>query len=347
MSDKKIDESMIEQIDEAEATTYRQIFGIFNKDDGDFVQVNLEKKPEAEKGAKPKTERKKAARKTKTEIKDEVEQILNALSEKDISSMVIKIKINGKQEEYVNDQKAGTKFLSKEDQIEKIKEVIKGFKNIVVVHSEEELLKLQDEYNKKLDKSKANEQKKKDIKMDAEKPAEEKHKEDKTQVYIRISEKDYGDVKSFIEAGNIKIFASKVKMRDDKTGINIVMKKEDLDKVKDILIENKINVLQEVEGNVNWNDIKSNSKEFKSINTEQLKEFQSKNQDKYNYIAFRKGNEYTVYADNACDIGIGVAEKKTIKQVDSSIKEYRNNESTQKPEKAVKEKSKNSKEVAR
>ncbi len=263
----------------------------------------------------------KEATKQNAEIGSEIDMIIQELSEKEISSMVITIKINGIAEEYVNDEKAGTKYLSKEDQIEKIKEAIKGFKNIVVVHSEEELQKLQEDFRKKQEKMKESENKGIDNKM--KEPVKESKV--KTQVYIRISEDDYEAVRSLIEKENINIMANKVKARDDKSGVNMIIQFIDADKVRDILSQNDIPVLQDVDGNIDWEDIKERSNKIENVTVGQLREFQNKNKDKFDYIAFRKDDVYTIFADKKCDIAIGVSGRRTLKQVNSKVEEYKSN----------------------
>ncbi len=382
MSDNKKDERILTDIDEA--TAYRQIFGIFDKDNGDFLKIEIKEnakgrvlprgrtigrdestgelhaplrgKPVEEwseqerlqytvetdlklhgsiqqdtlslleqegyyfsDGQVHKSE--KEATKQNAEIGSEIDMIIQELSEKEISSMVITIKINGIAEEYVNDEKAGTKYLSKEDQIEKIKEAIKGFKNIVVVHSEEELQKLQEDFRKKQEKMKESENKGIDNKM--KEPVKESKV--KTQVYIRISEDDYEAVRSLIEKENINIMANKVKARDDKSGVNMIIQFIDADKVRDILSQNDIPVLQDVDGNIDWEDIKERSNKIENVTVGQLREFQNKNKDKFDYIAFRKDDVYTIFADKKCDIAIGVSGRRTLKQVNSKVEEYKSN----------------------
>lgn len=317
MSDKKTDDKITRDIDEAEAVVYKQIFGIFDKDNGDFVKIKSEEKaPEELKQGK---ERKRSARKPKSEVKDEVDRIIQELSEKEISSMVITIKINGIAEEYVNDEKAGINYLSKEAQIEKIKKTINGFKNIVIVHSEEELLKLQEDFKKKQEKAKAS-----DKIVDNNSKEAIKEPEIKTQVYIRISEEDYEAVKSLIEKENIKIMANKVKARDDKSGINMVIKSVDADRIRNIIDQNNISILQDVDGNIDWEDIKERSIKFENVTVDQLREFQNKNNDKFDYIAFRKDDVYTIFADTKCDISIGPSGRKTLKQIEAKVEDHKN-----------------------
>lgn len=317
MSDKKTDDKIIRDIDEAEAVVYKQIFGIFDKDNGDFVKIKSEEKaPEELKQGKGK---KKSARKLKSEVKDEVDRIIQELSEKEISSMAITIKINGIAEEYVNDEKAGIKYLSKEAQIEKIKKTINGFKNIFIVHSEEELIKLQEDFKKKQEKAKAS-----DKIVDNKSKEAIKEPEIKTQVYIRISEEDYEAVKSLIEKENIKIMANKVKARDDKSGINMVIQSVDADRIRNVIDQNNISILQDVDGNIDWEDIKERSIKFENVTVDQLREFQNKNNDKFDYIAFRKDDVYTIFADRNCDIAIGASGRKTLKQIEAKVEDHKN-----------------------
>lgn len=330
MSDKKIDDKILKDIDEAEAVAYKKILGIFDKDNGDFVKIKSEKSVKEIETPKQKSDRKKPSRKTKSEVKDEVDRIILELSEKEIKSMVITIKINGNIEEFVNDEKDGEKYLSKDAQIEKIKETVNGFKNIVIVHSEEELKKLQENFIKKQEKSmdkndnskgKNGEVKAKSIKQTKDDP------EIKTQIYIRISESDYEAVKSDIENENIKLITNKVTSRDDKSGINMIIKAVDADKVRTILNKNAISVLQDVDGNINWDDIKEKSNKFENVTVEQLRDFQNKNSDKYDYVAFRKEGKYTVFVDKKCDIVIGPSGRKTLKQLDEKVESHRYNNS--------------------
>ncbi len=331
MSDKKIEDKIIKDIDEAEAFVYKQVFGIFDKDNGDFVKVKSEEIIKEVEKSKKKKEGKKSGRKPKSNVKDEFNQIIQELSEKEISSMVITIKINGIVEEYVNDEKAGEKYLTKDAQIEKIKEAVNGFKNIIIVHSEEELKKLQEDFIKKQEKKKKSENKIDDSKSKSVANKGENNKESnnvpkvKTQVYIRISESDYETVKDIIDNENISIIANKVKTRDDKSGINMIIQYVDADKVRNILNQNKISMLQDVDGNIDWEDIKERSDKFENITVDQLREFQNKNNDKFDYIAFRKDDVYTIFADKKCDIAIGASGRKTLKQLESKVEEHKSN----------------------
>lgn len=338
MSDRKADDKIIRDIDEAEAVAYKQVFGIFDKDNGDFIKIKSEEKAPTE--LKKGKGTRKPARKTKSEIKDEINLFIQELSEKEIRSMAITIKINGIAEDYVNDEKASIKYLSKEAQIDKIKETIKGFKNIVIVHSEEELQKLQEDFKKKQDKSKAAD------KIVDNKSKETKGPEVKTQVYIRISEEDYEAVKDAIGKDDIKIIANKVKTREDKSGINMVIRFRDADKVRNILSQNDIPVLQDVDGNIDWDNIKERSKKVENVTVEQLREFQDKNKDKFDYIAFRKDDAYTIFADKKCDIAIVDSGKKTLKQIESKIEEHKKN-SISSTSQNVNYKAKNTKEAER
>ena len=42
MSEKKVDEKLINKIDETEKAVYNKIFGLFDKDKGDFIKVDVE-----------------------------------------------------------------------------------------------------------------------------------------------------------------------------------------------------------------------------------------------------------------------------------------------------------------
>lgn len=344
MSEKKTDENIMKDIDEAEAVAYKQIFGIFDKDNGDFVKIKSVEKVQEKETSKPKNERKKTNRKTESDVKDEMDQIIQGLSEKEIISMVITIKVNGNIEEFVNDEKAGEKYLSKEAQIEKIKETINGFKNIVIVHSEEELKKIQEDFIKKQEKKLALENKSEVNKNDNKKISNKP--EVRTQVYIRISERDYEEAKDIIEKENIIVNANKVKTRDDKSGINMVIKAVDADKLRNVLRQNNISILQDVDGNIDWSDIKERSNKFENVTLEQLREFQNKNSDKFDYIAFNKEGKYTIFVDKSCDIEINSPGRKTLKQVDEKIESHRNNIST-KTEQKTQNKMKEAKEAAR
>lgn len=349
MNYKKVDDKILKDNDEAEAAVYKQIFGIFDKDNGDFVKIKSEESVKKIETPKKKNERKKPSQKTKSEIKDDVDRIILELSEKEIKSMVITIKINGNIEEFVNDEKAGEKYLSKDAQIEKIKEAVIVFKNIVIVHSEEELRKLQEDFIKKQEKSKNKndniKDKNDDVKTESIKQTKDKP-EIKTQVYIRISEDDYEAVKPDIENENIKLITNKVTSRDDKSGVNMIIKAAEADKVRTILNKNFISVLQDVDGNINWDDIKEKSNKFENVTVEQLRDFQNKNSDKYDYVAFRKEGRYTVFVDKKCDIVIGSSGRKTLKQIDEKVESHRNNNSINTDNK-TKSKTKETKEVVR
>ncbi len=359
------DEMILSAIDGAEALAYGQLFGFFDKNKGDFVSVKFESEQKIDLAdevlwvsddykkdpdelddftfelmtavvGQESMKMEKEARDNEN-ARSDIDKIISTLSEKEISSMVITLRVDGITEEYVSDEKAGEKYLSKEEQIDKIRETIKGFKNIVVVYSEEELRKLQEEYRQKQGKTKSSEDK--PLSGDVN---NKKETESKTQVYIRISEEDYEAAKAFIESQNIRFIANKVTTRDDKSGINMVIKAEDADKVRNIFYQNKISVLQDVDGNVDWSDIKKRSNKTENITIEQLREFQSKNNDKFDYIAFRKGDQYTVFTDKECNITIG-SRQKTLAQIDETVKNSRKANSNSNET----NKTKNIKEVAR
>ena len=344
MNETKKDERVLTDIDEAEAAVYSQIFGVFDKDSGNFLKVDVKENAKDKELPKSETAKfnavtEKSDQETKNE--DEVYRFIEEISEKEISSMAITINVNGNVEEYVNDEKAGERYLPIEAQIEKIKLIISGFKDVVIVHSEEELLKLQEEFKHKQEKAKIAESKA--IGTNREEASEHAIK---TQVYIRIPEKDYEAVKDIIDKENIKIMANRVKTRDDKSGINMVIRFQDADKVRHVLSQNDIAILQDVDGNIDWEDIKKRSDKFDNITVEQLREFQAKNKDKFDYIAFRKDDTYTIFADKECDITIDTSGRKTVKQLDNQIYDFRNNNSA-KSEKSIENKTKNTKEDVR
>lgn len=334
----KDNEMNLSDVDEAEALSYGQLFGVFDKDRGDFVSVKFESEKEinlADEVLWVSDDYKsdpdepddftfelmtaiagKEGMRTEKEARDrdnaerDIDKIISVLSEKEISSMVATFRINGISVEYVSDEKAGEKYLSKEAQLAKIKEVIKGFKNVVVVYSQEELKELQDEYKRNQEYVKPT--------VDKTVPGkynEEQEPEVKTQVYIRISEEDYRAVKNSIENEDIEIVSNKVTTRDDKKGINMIIKAADADKVRDMLQQNKISILQDVDGNIDWVDIKEHSKKIENITVGQLREFQQSNKDKFDYVAFRKEGKYTVFVDKECNIAIG---QKTLSEVNKA-----------------------------
>lgn len=386
MSDKKTSDKIIKDIDEAEAAVYRQVFGIFDMDSGDFLKANIKediRNKVYEKGRTIKRDEKTNELKSSlrgkpveewnqqeqlqyilktdlmlhgtiqqdtinllnkegyyfsdgnvyknediklndemekssenTEVENEIDKFIKELSEKEISRIVITIKINGIVEEYVNDEKAGERYLSKDAQIEKIKETVNGFKNIVIVHSEEEFKKLQEDFINKQEIKK--ESKNKGINNKGNELI-------KTQVYIRISEDDYEAFRSLIEKENINIIANKVKARDDKRGVNMLIQFVDADKVRSMLNQNNIPILQDVDGNIDWEDIKERSNRIENLSVEQLREFQNKNNDKFDYIAFRKDESYTIFVDKRCDIAIGTSGRKTLKQLGEKVEEHKKN----------------------
>lgn len=351
MSEKNSEDKMLKNIDEAEAAVYSQIFGLFDNGNGDFVKIKLDEKAKEIDNSKPKKKRKTKSGNTKSKAKDEINRIIQEISEKEIISMVLTVKISGISMEYVNDPKAGDKYMDKDAQIEKIKEAVKGFKNVVVVHSEEELNKLQEDYKIKMEKTKASREEKTETKSSTNKaiPKDDiKETEDRANVYIRIFETDYNSIKADLEKENIIMFTkTAAETREDKAGINLIMKPGDVEQVKSLLSKKDIEVLQEVEGNVDWNNIKDNSRKYENITEEQLKQFQGKNKDKYDYIAFKKDNIYTVFADKQSDIEIGAPGKKTRSQLEETIKNHRNNETPANKNEKTQNKLKGDKEETR
>lgn len=345
MEDRKINEKIINDMDEAEAAAYKQIFGVFDKSKGDFISVKFESKEKVDLAEEvlwePDDYRKdpdeldeftfdlmtavvgEESMQMEKDIRDtdnarrDVDKIISVLSEKEISSMAVTFKINGITTEYVNDEKAGEKYLPKEAQLDKIREVVSSFANVVVVYSQEELERLQEEYRKKHENIKSPNDKTMPGKIYGD-----KEYEIRTQVYIRISETDYGKIKDMLTDEGIWVMANKITTRDDKSGMNMIIKAEDADKVRNILNQTEVPILQDVDGNIDWVDIKERSKKIENVTVDQLRDFQGKNKDKYDYVAFRKDDKYTVFADKECDIAIG-SEKKTLKQVQTTVNSYK------------------------
>ena len=104
--------------------------------------------------------------------------------------------------------------------------------------------------------------------------------------------------------------------------------------------------MQDVDGNIDWSNIKERSNKFDNVTVDQLREFQSKNNDKFDYIAFRKGDIYTIFVDKKCDIAMGASGRKTLKQLEEKVEEHKKTNQAKKDVES-KVKTNNSKEAAR
>lgn len=302
---KEKDKSLQTELEDEE---YSQFIGLFDKDAGNFIKVDVGYENRA------------IGDINKPEINREFEDIVNNILTLNIKMMSTSVHINGKTE-YFTTEKAGN-TLSKEEQVKKIVSIVKTFDELVIVHSEKELRELQKEY-----------QKKHGTKKTVEQPGIED-----TNVYIRITEKDYDDIKTEIQQSHINIAANKVRTRtNDKQGINIVASKKDASAIRDIIIKNNKQILQEVEGNTDWKDIKNSRNIYNNVTSSSLETFQKENDGMFNYIAFKNGEMYTIYVDENCNIPIEGEKRKTLADVEFSVKDYKEANVSEKNENKDKE----------
>jgi len=271
---------------------------------------------------------------------DKASELITNLIKDDklIEKFMIIVNIKGKEEAYIDDAthngvtEGAVQFLSRQEQIDKIMSTLITFKDPVIVNSKEELEKLQAEFREahgkklvnKSEKSEVNSKKAELLKlMDGQ----------NTRGYIRISHEDYLDAKILIEEMNIPFIA---KESGIKVGMNIIVPIDKIQELKNMLLENNNTILQQVEGNIDWNKIKEiqGIRAYGNVSIEELKDFQNVNKDSFKYIAFEKDGRYSVYMEPSCSIIIKgdkivkqekskSNDKKTLKDVNKMKDDYK------------------------
>ncbi|WP_326910674.1 hypothetical protein [Sedimentibacter sp. MB31-C6] len=328
------DNNLYNEFDENIKEDPTNFIGIYNKDDGNsiFIKTFDEHSIEITKEMSSTFEQ-------LSELDVNIKKVISDLikDDKKIERFMTFVNVKGVQELYIDDAahkgvtEGPVNYLSRREQIEKIIETIVQFKNPVIVYSKEELERLQAEYKKAsgktepLEKSNMVNNKKSELLklMD----------EQSTRGYIRISNEDYLNIKKQIEELDIPFIS---KESGVKFGMNITVPIDKIKELKNLILVNDIKILQEVEGNIDWNKIKQikGVKGFNNVREETLKEFQNDNCDKFKYIAFEKDGKYSVYVEPSCPLIIQgdiikqkakfeKLNKKTMKDVSIAKDEYK------------------------
>ncbi|MBP1926714.1 hypothetical protein J2Z76_002584 [Sedimentibacter acidaminivorans] len=271
---------------------------------------------------------------------DKVSELITNLIKNDklIDKFMIIINTKGIEEAYIDDEshkgvtEGAVQFLSRQEQIEKIMSTLITFKDPVIVNSKEELEKLQAEFREAHgEKSHRSEEKEavRDKKAELLKLMEGQN----TRGYIRISHEDYYDVKELIEEMDMPFIA---KESGIKVGMNIIVPTDRIQELKNMLLETNKEILQQVEGNIDWNKIKKiqDIRGYGNVNIESLRDFQNMNKDAFKYIAFEKDGKYSVYMEPNCSVIIKgdklekkeknkTSDKKTLKDVNKMKNDYK------------------------
>lgn len=305
MEEQRKNDISFDELDEAEAYAYKNIF-IFDKSDGKSVEVTVGFNKEMET----------QAINNLSDIDKVLEELVNR---KDIKSLSINININDKSEVYKSNKDLG---ISIEDTVRKIKEVIKDFKDIVIVYSREELDALQKQFREEhgLDghniPSKLDEANKeyKDIRADFIKQI--KNNENISKGYIRISNEDFASLGNIIEDSHIPYLSKNSEIKD---GVNIIVPINKMDMLKDVFMENEIECKQIVHGNIDWHNIKDTKNVYEYVTKEELLKFQELNNDKFRYIAFENKGKFAIYLQSECDIPL-LGRKKNFNKINSNKK---------------------------
>lgn len=264
---------------------------------------------------------------------DKTSKLITNLIKNDklIERFMIIVNTKGKEEAYIDDEahkgvaEGAIQYLSRQEQIEKIMSILITFKDPVIVNSKEELEKFQAEFRESHRKKTVT----KDKKAEFLKLMEGQN----TRGYIRISHEDYYDVKELIEEMNMPFIA---KESGIKVGMNIIVPTDRIHELKNMLVETNKKILQQVEGNIDWNKIKKiqDIKGYKKVSIEALRDFQNINKDSFKYIAFEKDGKYSVYMEPSCSIVIKgdkiekkekniTNDKKTLKDVNKMKDDYK------------------------
>lgn len=272
---------------------------------------------------------------------DKASELITNLIKDDklIERFMIIVNIKGKEEAYIDDAthkgvtEGAVQFLSRQEQIEKIMSTLITFKDPVIVNSKEELEKLQAEYREAHGEKIVHKSEKVEVIRDKKAELLKLMDGQNTRGYIRISHEDYLDAKILIEEMDIPFIA---KESGIKVGVNIIVPTDKIQELKRMLIENNNSILQQVEGNIDWNKIKKikDIRGYVNVSIEALKDFQNKNKDSFKYIAFEKDGKYSVYMEPSCSVIIKgdkiekkgknkTNDKKTLKDVNKMKDDYK------------------------
>jgi len=249
------------------------------------------------------------------------------------------VNIKGKEEAYIDDvthngvTEGAVQFLSRQEQIEKIMSTLITFKDPVIINSKEELEKLQAEFREAHGGKLVNKSEKVEVIRDKKAELLKLMDGQNTRGYIRISHEDYLNAKILIEEMNIPFIA---KESGIKVGVNIIVPIDKIQELKCMLLDNNNKILQQVEGNIDWNIIKKiqDIRGYGNVSIEELKDFQNVNKDAFKYIAFEKDGKYSVYMEPSCSVIIkgdkiekqekGESnDKKTLKDVNKMKDDYK------------------------
>lgn len=305
----------IDELDEAEAYSFKDIVAIFDKETGNRVEVFTQTE---------KVKDEVISDKEKEEIT--LDKILDELkSRKDIKGLTFDVHIDGKTESFKTSDKQGESI---SDAVEAIKLAVKDFKDIVIVFSREELENLQKEWRERNGIEEPTEKlDEKEDKSYKEVKAEftEKINSDESiaKGYIRISDEDYAKLGDALDQNEIPYVASK---SDLKVGFNITVPIDKMDLLKEVLSSRDINSLQIVHGNVDWQDIKGTKNMCSGVSKEDFLKFQELNNNKFSYIAFENDKGFSVYMEKDCNIKIKPKQvkKQNKENADLSKHDYQN-----------------------
>ena len=299
LEDKKENIIDANKLDEAEAFVYKDIFAIYDKKTNHYLQVTAQIDKEKE---EIKVD-------VKENLENEIDKILNELIKRnDIKGITVDIRMNDKTETYKTNLELG---ISINDAVNKIRETIKSFEDIVIVYSKQDLELLQKQFREDNGLEVVKESKTTDHKnyssIRAEFIEQIKNNESLSKGYIRISDEDFTNLGDILDKNEIPYLAKGSELKD---GVNIIVPIEKMEVLKEIFVDNNIKCKQIVNGNVDWNEIKGTKNIFEYVTKEELRKFQELNNDKFKYIAFENKNKYAVYLENSCDISI-VGRKKS------------------------------------
>lgn len=290
------------------------VIAFFDKGSGNYIQVE----------AKINKEKNKVLTDLKENEEITLDKILDELlTRTDIKTLTLDVHVNGKTEEFVTSDKPG-KSIS--DAVEKIREVVKDFKDIVIVYSKEELEHLQKEWRERngieepAKSNKVEEKGYEDVKSEFVEKIN--NNENVSKGYIRVSDDDFNKLGNILDNNELPYVANK---SDRKDGINITVPIDKMDNLKEILISKDVECLQIVHGNIDWQKIKDdNPNVFANVTKEDFINFQGINNDKYKYIAFENNKGFSVYTEKSCNIKVKNLDKKE-KTVQKDATEGKNN----------------------
>lgn len=325
LSIKESNELDIEKID-----IKKDIIAAFNNVTGNYVNIKIETEKEIEPIASDEKINKKILTNLRENQEITLDKILDEIVNRtDIKTLTLDIHIDGNYEEFATSNELGKSI---DDAVEKVREVVKDFEDIVIVYSMEELEYLQKEWR---ERNGIEEPKEKAGSMIEEKSYEDtkaefaekiNNNENVSKGYVRISDDDFSKLGDILDKNELPYVANKSEKKD---GINITVPIDKMDSLKEILYSKDVKLLQIVHGNIDWQNIKdSKPNVFTNVTKEEFMKFQELNNNQHKFIAFENKKGFSVYTDRDCKIAVKFTDNSKEKPTEKGASNKKSNNKT-------------------